>query len=88
MSFTCPECGSRTWGSSYNFDGPGDTPIDPKATGLDHGGRSTQHRGTWTRHCHGYGPTGIPCGFTWQQENDVKYGLPAAPSGVTGMGTT
>jgi len=78
-SFKCPACGCPNWGSSYNFDGPGDTPLDPKATGLDQGGRSVKFEGTFTRMCHGYIPAPEgghrSCSYRWNSRDDAKHGI-------------
>lgn len=79
MAFTCPRCGSHQWGSAYNFDGPGDTPPDPRLWGLDQGQRSTRFEGTWTRFCHGYNYDHA-CKFSWHQRDDLKYGVPPNPT--------
>jgi hypothetical protein len=89
-AFKCPRCGCSEWGSSYNFDGPGDTPVDPKATGLDQGGRSVRFEGTFTRMCHGYvhAPDGDgykSCGYRWNSKDDAKHGIePPSQSNVHG----
>lgn len=92
-SFKCPRCGSTEWGSSYNFDGPGDTPTDPTARGLDSGGRSTRFEGTLTRHCHGYvqAPDGSArsCTFRWNSRDDAAHGVAPPPqTPVTGRAIT
>ena len=78
-SFKCPTCGCTNWGSSYNFDGPGDTPINAKAPGLDQGGRSARFEGTFTRHCYGYVPAPEggykSCGYQWNSRDDAKNGI-------------
>ena len=88
-SFVCPTCGCAEWGSSYNFDGPGDTPNDPKAAGLDLGGRSAKYEGTFTRMCHGYistpGGGRRSCGYRWNSRDDTKNGI-APPSQATVVG--
>ena len=77
--FKCPVCGCTEWGSSYNFDGPGDTPADPKVAGLDRGGRSVRFEGTFTRMCHGYVPDDgdyyKSCGYRWNSRDDAKHGI-------------
>jgi hypothetical protein len=83
-SFTCPVCGSHNWGSSYNFDGLGDTPMISNpgpVTSLDTGGRSTRYRGTWTRQCHGYLAKG-PCYFQWNSRDDLAYGIQPPQAGT------
>jgi hypothetical protein len=87
--FKCPRCGCTEWGSYYNFDGPGDTPIDPKATGLDQGGRSTDYKGTLTRMCHGYVPAPgggyRSCSYKWNSRDDLANGIePLPPATATG----
>jgi hypothetical protein len=80
--FVCPVCGSEEWGSSYNFDGPGDTPNDPaRLREVDKGGRTTTYGGTWTRHCHGR-IEGQCCRYTWSSRDDAKHGVPPPPAGT------
>jgi hypothetical protein len=78
-SFKCPRCGCTEWGSSYNFDGPDDTPVNQNANGLDQGGRSVAFEGTLTRMCHGYvaTPDGDykSCGYRWNSRDDAKNGI-------------
>jgi hypothetical protein len=87
-SFKCPTCGCTEWGSFYNFDGPGDMPINPKATGLDSGGRSVEFKGTFTRMCHGYISltSGYrACAYTWNSRDDLAHGI-LPPSSIPLVG--
>ena len=88
--FKCPVCGCTHWGSSYNFDGPGDTPIDPNAKGLDPGGMSTEYLGTSTRYCHGYVPAPggghRACTYRWNSRDDAVNGIEPLPSQETVVG--
>jgi hypothetical protein len=83
--FTCPLCGSHNWGSSYNFDGPGETPpvdcgpgrppLSPTSI-FNKQAVTNGYTGTWTRHCHGPGA----CKYQWNSRDDVKHGI-LPPSG-------
>lgn len=76
-NFTCPVCGSHEWGSGYNFDGPGDSPLDP---GLFGSGKTTDYRGTWTRICHGrIGHQA--CTYSWNSRDDLAHGIPPPEGG-------
>jgi len=85
--FVCPVCGSREWGSAYNFDGPGDDPRDAQAgPGLGVSPRTKQSRfeGTFTRLCHGR-IGNQSCRYTWNSRDDAKHGIPTPSFKVEGQ---